>query len=204
MRTFMHIGSVMIAATFALAITLDAADARRGGGGGGFRGGGGFGGGMRAGGGGFRAAGFSGGRYAGAGRAGLGTWGGSRPGAGMRPGWGGGGWAGNRPAGAAVAGQEIVPVGAADGRATDRVGEEVGAAIPAGVGEQRRRVLGLRARLLGAAATATRMITATRTTAMTICRASRATGARGVLALLSHFDERTDLYAFTPITQQDD
>jgi len=25
-----------------------------------------------------------------------------------------------------------------------------------------------------------------------------------VLALLSHFDERTNLYAFTPITQQDD
>src|SRR6185436_17232255 len=49
MRTIMHIGSVAIAAVFALALVIDAADARRGGGGGGMRAGG-MGGGMAGGG----------------------------------------------------------------------------------------------------------------------------------------------------------
>ena len=122
----MHIGSVMIAATFALAITLDAADARRGGGGGGFRGGGGFGGGMRAGGG------FPRRRFqrrtlcrCRTCRVGHMGWQSAGCGYASRLGWR---WLGGQSArlGAAVAGQEIVPVGAADGRATDRVGEEVG------------------------------------------------------------------------------
>jgi hypothetical protein len=96
MRTFWRIGSLTIAALFATALAIDAADARRGGGGGGgMRGGGGFsGGGMRGGGGGGR--GFA---SAGAGRGHVshpisrpGTGG---PGVGNRPGYGGG-W-GNRP-----------------------------------------------------------------------------------------------------------
>jgi hypothetical protein len=89
MRTFMHIGSVVIAAAFALALTIDAADARRGGGGG-MRGGGFSGGGMRAGGG--------AGRFAGAGprrphvsqpiaRPGIGNRPGGGPVVGNRPGW---------------------------------------------------------------------------------------------------------------------
>ena len=49
MRTVMHIGSVAIAAVFALALVIDAADARRGGGGGGGMRAGGVGGGGRVG-----------------------------------------------------------------------------------------------------------------------------------------------------------
>jgi len=85
MLTLKHVGAAAVAALFALAITADSADARRGGGGG-ARGGGGFhgGGGMRAGGGGFRGANFGGRAHVSHPIA--------RPG---RPGWGGGGnWAG--------------------------------------------------------------------------------------------------------------
>ena len=94
--TFKHLGCVAIAAVFAMALAIDAADARRGGGGGGMRGGGGGfsgGGGMRGGGS------FSGGMRGGGGAAirGGGRAHVSHPIA--RP---GGGWAnrpGNRPPG---------------------------------------------------------------------------------------------------------
>lgn len=86
MSTFKHIGAVVIATGFALAIAIDAADARRGGGG--MRAGGFSGGGMRAGG--VGRAGFAG---AGARRAHVSNPI-ARPGIGNRP---AGGWAANRP-----------------------------------------------------------------------------------------------------------
>jgi len=121
MRTFKKMSFVAIASVFALALAIDAADARRGGGGGGFSGGGmrggGFsGGGMRAGGGGARfATGGSGMRPShpiarpGAPGGGVG-WGNrpvNRPGYG--PGWGGGyrpgyGWGAAAAVGAVGAG----------------------------------------------------------------------------------------------------
>lgn len=95
MLTLKHLGCAAIAATFVMALAIEAADARRGGGGGGMRAGG-FsgGGGMRAGGGGaIRAGGGGGGRFA---------TGGVRPSHPIArpglPGGGGAGWA-NRPGG---------------------------------------------------------------------------------------------------------
>jgi hypothetical protein len=99
MLNFKHIGCATLAAAFAIALAIDAADARRGGGGGGMRAGGGFsGGGMRGGGG------FSGGAIRSGGAARIGNAPGrphvSPPIA--RPGPGGPGWSnrpGNRPPG---------------------------------------------------------------------------------------------------------
>jgi hypothetical protein len=101
MLTFRLMGSVAIAAIFAMALAIDAADARRGGGGG-MRAGGFGGGGMRAGGGGMRVGGGGGMRVGGGGGR-FANVGGARPshpiarppGMGNRPGQGPG-W-GNRP-----------------------------------------------------------------------------------------------------------
>jgi hypothetical protein len=102
MLTFKHLGCVAIAGAFALALAIDAADARRGGGGGGMRGGGGgfSGGGMR-GGGGFSGGGMRGGGAAirGGGRAHVSNPI-ARPGPGNRGNWAnrpGGPGRGNRP-----------------------------------------------------------------------------------------------------------
>ena len=112
MVTFKHVGAAVVAGVFAIAITIDTADARRGGGGGARAGGFGGGGGMRAanfrgGASGLRAGGVRGGignrphvsqPIAGIGNRPGGPGWGNRPGGpgwGNRPGWGGNpGWAG--------------------------------------------------------------------------------------------------------------
>jgi hypothetical protein len=105
MLTFRHLGAAAIAAIFAMALAVDAADARRGGGGGGMRGGGFSGGGMRGGGfsgGGMRAGGGGAMRVGGSGGRGFASAGAGRPHPShpiARPGGVGGPGAGTRPPG---------------------------------------------------------------------------------------------------------